>query len=315
MKKSPRYDYLAKDILSEQLDQYDFQLLMFQLFVQKHNSCVKKEVLSHYKIVVLKKGSCKIVCNNEVYYLTKPGTIFFLSPFTMFDAYCISEEPVEFYHIHFTAINKKTSSIGSLKKKQATKDSSTSTSDKAIADNFIPIIKTPLFISSMKNSDFLLNYLEYTLQEIKDGVPGCYYICKSFLMHLITLIINLMKEEQSDLYARSSANATKQELILTCLNYIDDHMEHNITVADLCKLSNVSQSYLYQCFMSTFHCSTKEYITKYKLRKIEKYLIQSDDTIEKIALRFGYPTVYAFSSIFKKNYNMSPTEYRKLHQS
>lgn len=315
MKKHPRYDYLQKDILSEQLDQYDFQLLMFQLFVQKNHNCIKNEVLSHYKIVVLKKGSCKIICNNEVYYLTQPGTIFFISPFTMFDAYCISEEPVEFYHIHFTASNKNTNQIGSFMSDKQNLTSTTSTLQKENVNHFIHIIKSPLFISTTATSDFLLNYLEYTHQEIKDGGPGCYYICKSFLMHLITLIINLMKEEHSDLYAKSSATANKQALVLTCLNYVEDHIERNISVADLCKLTNVSQSYLYQCFMSTFHCSTKEYITKYKLRKMEKYLSQSDKTIEQIELQFGYPTVYAFSSIFKKHYDMSPTEYRRIHQT
>ena len=311
MKKSPRYDYLTKDILSEQLDQYDFQLLMFQLFVQKYNSYVKREVLSHYKIVVLTKGTCKVVCNNEVYHLTKPGTIFFVSPFTIFDAYCTSEEPVEFYHIHFTATQKQAKNKdGSQRKSIALQSSPTKASD-----HFIHMIKSPIFISTPDNAEFLLNYLAYTYREIKDEIPGCYYICKSFLMHLITLIINLMNQEHCELYAQSSATANKQELVLSCLSYIEDHMGRNVTVADLCELTNVSQSYLYQCFMSTFQCSTKEYITKYKLRKIEKFLCQSDDTIEQIALMFGFPTVYAFSSIFKKHYGMSPSEYRKVNQS
>lgn len=300
MKKSPRFDYLSKDILSEQLDQYDFHLLMYQLFIQKYNNCVKKEVLSHYKIVVLKKGHCKIVCNDQEYYLTKPGSIFFLSPFTIFDAYCISDEPVEFYHIHFTANHK--------------------TNQKAAGSNvtknnveFLHMIKEPILITYPKQADKLLNFLEYTYSEIKDGVPGCYYICKGFLMHLITIIINLINEEHKDLYAKSSAFANKQELVLTCLTYIERNMDKSVTVADLCKLTNVSQSYLYQCFMTTFQCSTKEYITKYKLRMIEKHLCQSDDTIEQIAIEFGYPSVYAFSSVFKKHYGISPTEYRRIH--
>ena len=289
MKKNPRYEYLIKDLLSEQLEQYEFNIIMFQYFIQNKNSYVKNEILGHYKVVVLKKGSCKIVYNNKDYYLTQPGTIFFLSPFTIFDAYCTSTEPVEFYHIHFSVFSKATSS------------------------KFLHMINNPFLIATPPNIDSLMNYLEFTYQGIAKELPGSYFISKSFVMHLVTFVINSINEEYKDIYRKNSSTACKQELVLTCLNYIDAHMEQNISITDLCKLTNVSQSYLYQCFFSTFQCSTKEYVTKYKLRRIEKFLLQSDLSIEQIALQFGYPTVYAFSTLFKKHYLVSPSQYRKIH--
>ena len=51
----------------------------------------------------------------------------------------------------------------------------------------------------------------------------------------------------------------------------------------------------------------------YKLHYIESELIQTDRNISDIAARYGYTSIFAFSTLFKKIYHMSPLQYRKAH--
>ncbi len=65
----------------------------------------------------------------------------------------------------------------------------------------------------------------------------------------------------------------------------------------------------------TFGITPNMLLTKYRLEEATKYLLLTSDQISKIATRVGYQNVYYFSMAFKKNYGMSPSQYRKKYIS
>ena len=54
-----------------------------------------------------------------------------------------------------------------------------------------------------------------------------------------------------------------------------------------------------------------DYIIKIRLDKAKEFLINNNYPINVIAKNVGYPDALYFSRLFKKYYNISPTNYRK----
>jgi len=58
----------------------------------------------------------------------------------------------------------------------------------------------------------------------------------------------------------------------------------------------------------------KEYITEKRINEAEKYLTQTDLSIEEIQVKIGFTNKTRFFKEFSKYYNCTPGEYRKQHQ-
>ena len=52
------------------------------------------------------------------------------------------------------------------------------------------------------------------------------------------------------------------------------------------------------------------FFRRYKLEKAAKLLLETDDSVSEIAQKTGFATTSYFSTMFKKKFNMSPSEYR-----
>jgi len=91
-------------------------------------------------------------------------------------------------------------------------------------------------------------------------------------------------------------------------------MEHypyyNIRVSELASKCVCSQGYLLSLFKKEKGVSLKKYINEERIKLIKKHLIYSDMNIGEIALKTGFPDIYAFSRFFKKMTKFSPSSYR-----
>ena len=93
--------------------------------------------------------------------------------------------------------------------------------------------------------------------------------------------------------------------------YIKANYFKQITVDELCKLAGVERSYLFRLFKAQTGLSPMEYIIQYKMKKAAVILCENNISISETALAVGYDDKFAFSKMFKKNYGMPPSDYRK----
>ena len=77
------------------------------------------------------------------------------------------------------------------------------------------------------------------------------------------------------------------------------------------KKFNTSRSTLYREFKNVFNLSPNEYINKIKLEKAKKMPKEKTYSIKIIAYSLGYENPMYFSTVFKKNTGLSPSEYRR----
>lgn len=100
------------------------------------------------------------------------------------------------------------------------------------------------------------------------------------------------------------------DLIETVKNYVAKNYSHKITFADLCKLTNTSRTHLSSIFSDAVGQSFREYLLNYRLNIASELLLNSDLLLSEVAEIISYQDYPQFSKIFKKQFNLNPTEYR-----
>lgn len=99
--------------------------------------------------------------------------------------------------------------------------------------------------------------------------------------------------------------------LVRALEYIETHITEELSSADVARYSYVSLSSLQKTFRYSFDYSIKEYISKRRLTIAAKDLVETQNSIIDIALKYGYNSPENFSRAFRKLWNITPFEYRK----
>lgn len=125
----------------------------------------------------------------------------------------------------------------------------------------------------------------------------------------ITLLTQLRRA-----YAARSARpmqAERPELLDRALQYIEENLSQKITLAEVAHHFFVSESTITQLFrkkmgVSFYHCVTQRRLIAAKV------LIEQNVQLEQVGERVGFTDYSAFYRAFKKEYGISPAQYRKL---
>lgn len=99
--------------------------------------------------------------------------------------------------------------------------------------------------------------------------------------------------------------------VLSALNYIKKNYRQNITVAELAKLANLSETHFFRQFKKQTGMSPVAYINEYRLLIAAMLLETTPLHVSTISNKVGFKEAYYFSKLFVKRFNMSPREYRK----
>ena len=94
-------------------------------------------------------------------------------------------------------------------------------------------------------------------------------------------------------------------------SYIDLHVQDDISIDDLCHISNKSVNQTIRLFKNRFGITPHQYIMNLKLCFARTLLRSSDMSVEKIAEKIHFCGAGYFSDVFYKNTGMRPSEYRK----
>ncbi len=112
------------------------------------------------------------------------------------------------------------------------------------------------------------------------------------------------------LLVQNCATGAYTQVISDALRYIDSHLAEPITLVSLAAQVNVSTSYLSARFKREVGQTLTEYINHKRLENCQILLSKTDLPIQEIAARVGILDENYFSRLFRKQYKMTPREYR-----
>jgi len=103
----------------------------------------------------------------------------------------------------------------------------------------------------------------------------------------------------------------KFEVLSSALEYIDKNLLYGVT-PELCAVKCCySLSSLQKMFRCTFHIGVSDYISRRKLTLATKELIESDNSVLEIALKYGYNSHEVFTRAFRRLWGITPSEFRR----
>lgn len=112
----------------------------------------------------------------------------------------------------------------------------------------------------------------------------------------------------------TEALKTKKKYMLRLANiisYINEHYRENFSLSDLADSQQLSVPYLSSFFKKYMRINFTQYYINVKLEHAVQDLLNTDDSIETIAMRNGFTEPHAFVRAFKKKYEVLPSMYRK----
>ncbi|MFX3649960.1 MAG: helix-turn-helix transcriptional regulator [Paenibacillus sp.] len=94
-------------------------------------------------------------------------------------------------------------------------------------------------------------------------------------------------------------------------SYIQEYYDQSFTVASLAEQNNVNRNRLSYVFRRHAGMGPAEYILKYRIHMAAQMLLANGASVQQIAETVGIADPFYFSRVFKKQYGVSPTEYRQ----
>ena len=109
---------------------------------------------------------------------------------------------------------------------------------------------------------------------------------------------------------QSAPQRRKTRMMHQIKQYVDENYHRGISLGKLAEEFNVSTGYLSKLFLDQVGQHFSDYINGLKVRKAMELLKTTDQRMYEIADFLGFQNAYYFSSWFKREVGVTPTEYR-----
>jgi signal transduction histidine kinase/ligand-binding sensor domain-containing protein/DNA-binding response OmpR family regulator len=163
------------------------------------------------------------------------------------------------------------------------------------------------------------------LEGMENGADA--YIEKPFDLEFLKLQIkNIIQTRQAQREAfarkfniepeRTERNSVDEQWVMKAVKIVENNLDNSdFDVERFVKEMNMSRTSLYQKIKALTDLSINEFIVNIRLKKAADLLKNSDLTISEIAYKVGFNTPHYFAICFKRNFQMSPSQFVEKHRS
>ena len=108
--------------------------------------------------------------------------------------------------------------------------------------------------------------------------------------------------------------ATPEEIVRQAHSYLVEHLSERITTETLSRKYHINPTTLKQAFKKYYGASIASHIKEHRMERAAKALRETNDSIASISRSVGYESQSRFTTVFKAQYGVLPTEYRKQNK-
>lgn len=95
------------------------------------------------------------------------------------------------------------------------------------------------------------------------------------------------------------------------LAFIQTYYYESLTLEEVSKVANMSQSYFCRKFKEIYGMNYVKYLTEFRLEKSKQFIIESELSLSEIARKTGFSDLSYFSKLFKAHSGISPNKFRR----
>ncbi|HCA30295.1 MAG TPA: AraC family transcriptional regulator [Ruminococcaceae bacterium] len=111
--------------------------------------------------------------------------------------------------------------------------------------------------------------------------------------------------------ARNQTNGGAQALFEQVAAYIHEHYSESLTIPSLAAQSGVNKNRVAYVFYKYAGMGPGDYILQYRLKRAQELLMVSRAPLRELAQAVGFNDPFYLSKAFKKQFGISPSEFRK----
>ena len=132
--------------------------------------------------------------------------------------------------------------------------------------------------------------------------PAYHSKCLSELYSLFTQIFTV--------HSQTYSLAGKYGLIHRSVKFIEaNYHRQDLYTPMLAEMSGIGETYYRNIFLSVFSMPPAKYIQLYRVEKAKERLVNSSDSIDKIAVDVGFANSSYFCKVFKSSVGLTPSEF------
>ena len=249
---------------------------------------------SEMELVVVKKGQGKVSVNYETYTVTA-GNIVIIPSGQIHSIQGIPGCIMEYENMFFTD------------------NFLLSHQEDICSSQFIrPLFKNKIAFDSLLLDSSLSYYQEIaTLLEqvdrLSDQRPMGYQLAiKGLYFQIFFILFSHKKEDPKTL--PTSKSVEKMKILI---KYMEVHYNEPITIEQMAELLHYSPSHFMKFFRNVMGTSFISYLNDYRLTIAARSLNLSTDSVLDIACHCGFDNLSYFNRLFKRKYQMTPSQFRK----
>ena len=147
-----------------------------------------------------------------------------------------------------------------------------------------------------------------TALRISDQYYQALEACKN--IHELSEVALTMQDDYVHRVHRIRTGSMSKQ-VLDCCEYIDTHLEEELSLGLLAERVNYSESYLSHKFKDETGVKIREYIRNKRLERAKALLLSSTVSVQDIATRYHFCSQSYFAEAFKAAYGTTPSQYRE----
>jgi xylan 1,4-beta-xylosidase len=133
----------------------------------------------------------------------------------------------------------------------------------------------------------------------------------NYAIEIILILLNHFKSENSQ---NLNSSFYKQNRLANILKFIEINYNKELTLSSLSEEMHISPQYISKFFKDNLGIGFVDYINKLRITKSLNDLLEGNKSILDIALEHGFNDHKAYNRAFKKEFQMTATEYKKKNK-
>ncbi len=121
----------------------------------------------------------------------------------------------------------------------------------------------------------------------------------------------LIRELQEQAAHTDTVPTAMKERLQNMISFIHHNFQQKITASQISGAAHISEREAVRIFQKNIGMSPIEYLLSYRLNESLNYLTNTDMSITEICYACGFSESAYFGKMFKKQYGMTPSEYRQ----
>ncbi len=155
----------------------------------------------------------------------------------------------------------------------------------------------------------LIGAMSALMQELRSGgLGGTLYVeavTNQVCVHLLRNYAGELREAQ---IAKSGLSPTQARRVR---EFMETNLDRNLSLADIAQVANISVFHLIRQFNETFGCPPYVYLMHRRLERAREMIASGDIALKCVAASCGFSDQSHMTRLFRREFKITPGEYRR----